>query len=114
MAATKIVSIFPDNSSADLPITQGAILLTELQTGKHIRLLSASYLTRLRTGALSAISARHLARPDSQVLTDIGKGGMAFEQVLGIVNVLPIHEIYLINRSIEKTYAFSEKLNYNI
>ena len=110
MAATKIVSIFPDNSSADLPTTQGAILLTELETGKHISLLSASYLTRLRTGALSAISARHLARPDSQVLTVIGTGGMAFEQVLGIVNVLPIQDIYLINRSIDKTYTFSEKL----
>lgn len=110
MAATKIVSIFPDNSSADLPTTQGAILLTELQTGRHISLLSASYLTRLRTGALSAISARHLARPDSQVLTVIGTGGMAFEQVLGIVNVLPIQDIYLINRSIDKTYTFGEKL----
>ncbi|WP_226678295.1 ornithine cyclodeaminase family protein [Mesobacillus jeotgali] len=110
MAATKIVSIFPDNSSADLPTTQGAILLTELQTGRHISLLSASYLTRLRTGALSAISARHLARPDSQVLTVIGTGGMAFEQVLGIVNVLPIQDIYLINRTVEKTYAFGEKL----
>jgi ornithine cyclodeaminase/alanine dehydrogenase-like protein (mu-crystallin family) len=110
MAATKIVSIFPDNSSADLPTTQGAILLTELETGKHISLLSASYLARLRTGALSAISACHLARPDSQVLTVIGTGGMAFEQVLGIVNVLPIQDIYLINRSIDKTYTFSEKL----
>lgn len=110
MAATKIVSIFPDNSSADLPTTQGAILLTELETGRHISLLSASYLTRLRTGALSAISARHLARPDSQVLTVIGTGGMAFEQVLGIVNVLPIKDVYLINRSIDKTYTFSEKL----
>ncbi|WP_277813892.1 MULTISPECIES: hypothetical protein [Mesobacillus] len=46
-----MVSIFPDKSSADLPTTQGAILLTELQTGRHRSLLSASYLTRLRTGA---------------------------------------------------------------
>lgn len=110
MAAVKIVSIFPENSSADLPTTQGAILLTELETGRHISLVAASYLTRLRTGALSAISARHLARPDSQVLTVIGTGGMAFEQVLGIVNVLPIQDIYLINRSTDKTYTFSEKL----
>lgn len=110
MAAAKIVSIFPDNGAFDVPTTQGAILLTELETGRHISLLSASYLTRLRTGALSAISARHLARPDSQVLTVIGTGGMALEQVLGIVNVLPIQDIYLINRSINKTYTFSEKL----
>ncbi|WP_052342736.1 hypothetical protein [Bacillus sp. EB01] len=83
---------------------------TELETGRHISLLSASYLTRLRTGALSAISARHLARPDSHVLTVNGTGGMAFEQVLGIVNVLPIQDIYLINHSTYKTYTFSDKL----
>ncbi|WP_053600525.1 ornithine cyclodeaminase family protein [Bacillus sp. FJAT-18017] len=110
MAAAKIVSILPDNGSAELPTTQGAILLTELETGRHISLVAASYLTRLRTGALSAISARHLTRPDSHVLTVIGTGGMAFEQVLGIVNVLPIQDIYLINRSTDKTYTFSEKL----
>lgn len=44
------------------------------------------------------------------MLTVKGTGGMAFEQVLGIVNVLPIQEIYLINGSIDKTYTFGEKL----
>ena len=35
---------------------------------------------------------------------------MAFEQVLGIVIVLPIQDIYLVNRTVAKTYAFGEKL----
>ncbi|CEG26346.1 hypothetical protein [Bacillus sp. B-jedd] len=85
------------------------ILLTELEAGKHISLLSASYLTWLRTCALSAISTRHLVRRDSKGLTVIGKSAMAFEQVLGLVNVLPIQDNYLVNRSLNKTYTFSEK-----
>lgn len=108
--AVKVVSIFPENPSKGLPTTQGTILLTELDTGRHVALVAGSYLTRLRTGALSAISCKHLARPDSKVLTVIGTGAMAFEQVLGIVEVLPIETIYLVNRTPEKAEQFEARL----
>lgn len=110
IAAVKVVSIFPENPSKALATTQGAILLTELETGKHVGMISGSYLTRLRTGALSALSARHLARPESRILTVIGTGAMAFEQILGIVEVLPIEDIILVNRTTEKAIRFAERL----
>lgn len=110
MAAVKIVSIFPDNPGSGLPTTQGAILLTEIRSGRHVGLVAGSYLTRLRTGALSALSAKHLARPDSRVLTVIGTGAMAFEQVVGLVEVLPLEDIILVNRTPEKAIAFAERL----
>lgn len=110
MAAVKIVSIFPDNPGSGLPTTQGAILLTEIRSGRHVGLVAGSYLTRLRTGALSALSAKHLARPDSRVLTVIGTGAMAFEQVVGLVEVLPIDEIILVNRTLDKAITFSKRL----
>ena len=110
IAAVKVVSIFPENPSKALATTQGAILLTELETGKHVGMISGSYLTRLRTGALSALSARHLARPESRILTVIGTGAMAFEQILGIVEVLPIEDIILVNRTPEKAIRFAERL----
>ncbi|MFC4354316.1 ornithine cyclodeaminase family protein [Chryseomicrobium palamuruense] len=108
--AVKVVSIFPENPSKQLPTTQGTILLTELTTGRHVALVAGSYLTRLRTGALSAISCKHLARTDSKILAVIGTGAMAFEQVLGIVEVLPIQKIYLVNRTTEKAEQFAERL----
>lgn len=110
LGTNKIISIFPDNPKLNLPTTQGKILITELETGQHKALIDASYLTRLRTGALSGIATHYLSRKDSRVLGVIGTGGMAFEQVLGILEVRNIEHIYLYNRTNEKAEIFKEKL----
>lgn len=110
LGTNKIISIFPDNPKLNLPTTQGKILITELETGQHKALIDASYLTRLRTGALSGIATHYLSRKDSRVLGVIGTGGMAFEQVLGILEVRNIEQIYLYNRTNEKAKIFKEKL----
>lgn len=80
----KIVSIFPQNPARGLPTTQGVTVLSDAATGEHLALLSASYLTRLRTGALSGLAVQHLAREDAGRLGVIGTGGMAPEQIRGI------------------------------
>src|SRR5699024_7887516 len=84
----KTVSIFPVNK--DLPTTQGNILVTDLDDGQHKATMEASYLTRLRTGAMTAIATDKLARRDASVLGVIGTGNMAFEQVLGVAEVRPV------------------------
>lgn len=104
----KTVSIFPEN--ADLPTTQGNILVSNLNDGKHIASLEASYLTRLRTGAMTAIATDKLARKDSEVLGVIGTGRMAFEQVLGVLEVRSIKKILLFNRTQSKAETFKEDL----
>lgn len=110
VAGVKIVSIFPENPAQGKPTTQGVILLTDADNGEHIALMTASYLTRLRTGALSAIATDGLARADSRTLTVIGTGAMAFEQVLGVLEVRGIDRIMLVNRTPEKAKAFAEQL----
>ena len=104
----KTVSIFPEN--ADLPTTQGNILVSNLEDGRHIASLEASYLTRLRTGAMTAIATEKLARKDSKVLGVIGTGRMAFEQVLGVLEVRSIKKILLFNRTRSKAETFKEDL----
>ncbi|VEI08697.1 ornithine cyclodeaminase family protein [Kurthia zopfii] len=110
IASIKIVSIFPDNPQIGLPTTQGIILLTSFSDGQHLAALNASYLTRLRTGAISAVATERYALPNASTLAVIGTGAMAFEQVLGVAEVRDLTEIYLYNRSIEKTANFKEKL----
>jgi ornithine cyclodeaminase/alanine dehydrogenase-like protein (mu-crystallin family) len=110
IAGVKVVTIFPENPAQGKPTTQGMILLSDAKDGAHIALMTASYLTRLRTGALSAIATERLARKDSKLLTVIGTGAMAFEQVLGVLEVRAIERIVLVNRTPEKAAAFGEKL----
>ena len=104
----KTVSIFPTNKN--LPTTQGNILVTDLTDGAHKASMDASYLTRLRTGAMTAIATDKLARDDAKSLGVIGTGNMAFEQVLGVVEVRDIQRIYLYNRTAEKAEAFKKRL----
>jgi len=104
----KTVSIFPNNKN--LPTTQGNILVTDLTDGAHKATMDASYLTRLRTGAMTAIATDKLARQNAKSLGVIGTGNMAFEQVLGVVEVRDIQKIYLYNRTPEKAEQFKERL----
>ncbi|CDQ38766.1 ornithine cyclodeaminase family protein [Virgibacillus salexigens] len=110
IASVKLVSIFPENPKQGKPTTQGALVLTDASNGEHICMMSASFLTRLRTGALSGIGTEKLARTDAQTLGVIGTGAMAFEQVLGVLEVRDIQELILFNRTIEKAYTFKEAL----
>ncbi|MFC2949327.1 ornithine cyclodeaminase family protein [Virgibacillus sediminis] len=110
MAAVKVVSIFPQNPQQGKPTTQGVLMLTDAQTGEHICMMDASYLTRLRTGALSGIATEKLARENASVLGVIGTGGMAFEQVLAMLEVRNITSMKLYNRTREKAVRFKQKL----
>lgn len=110
MAAMKVVSIFPENPKRGKPTTQGVLMLTDATSGEHLCMMNASYLTRLRTGALSGIATEKLARADSTVLGVIGTGAMAFEQVLGVLEVRDIKSITLFNRTEAKAEKFKERL----
>lgn len=106
----KTVTIFPNNPSKGKSTTQGVVLLSDSKNGDHVALFNASYLTGLRTGAISGLATDRLALKNASTLTVIGTGGMGFEQVLGVLAVRDIKEILLINPTKEKAYKFKEKL----
>lgn len=111
IATNKTVTIFPENPQSNgLPTTQGVVLVTDATDGRHLAMLNASYLTRLRTGAMSGIATRHLSREDASVLCVIGTGGMAYEQALGVLAVRNIREILLFNPTESKAKAFGGRL----
>lgn len=110
ITSVKAVTIFPKNPFVGYPTTQGVILLSSAATGVHFAIMNASYLTRLRTGALSGLGTKKLARTESKILGVIGTGAMAFEQVLGVLEVRDIENILLFNRTKEKAKYFRDKL----
>lgn len=110
IGAIKIVSIFPNNPKVGLKTTQGVLLLTDISNGEHLCLMNATYLTKLRTGALSAIATKLLSNENSKNLGIIGTGAMAFEQALGVLAVRNIEKIFLYNRTKEKANLFQKRL----
>jgi ornithine cyclodeaminase/alanine dehydrogenase len=73
-AGIKWVSGFPENFKYDLPYITGLLILNDPQTGLPIAVMDCVWITAMRTGAATAVAARHLARPDSSVLGVLGCG----------------------------------------
>lgn len=110
LGTVKITSITPENPKSGKPTTQAQIAITNLENGEHEAIIDGSYLTRLRTGALSGIATKYMSNPDARILGMIGTGGMAFEQFLGNMEVRPIDKVLLYNRTIKKAESFKQRI----
>ena len=94
--AFKVNANFPNNRTVNaLPTIQGAILLFNTTTGSPVALLDSIEITIKRTGAATAVAARHLARLDSRVATIIGCGEQGRVQLEALQHVLKLERVYL-------------------
>ncbi|MFT4415551.1 ornithine cyclodeaminase family protein [Fredinandcohnia humi] len=109
-AAVKVVTIFPNNPKIGKKTTQGIIILSDTDTGEHVACINASYLTRLRTGAVSGIATKYLARKDASSVAVIGTGAMSGEQLQAVLEVRNVKEILLYNRTKAKAESFIARL----
>jgi ornithine cyclodeaminase/alanine dehydrogenase-like protein (mu-crystallin family) len=66
-AGLKWVSGFPENKERGLPYISGLIILNDVETGLPYAVMDCTWVTAYRTGAKTAIAAKHLARSDSEV-----------------------------------------------
>jgi len=97
--AFKVNANFPDNRAANgLPTIQGAILLFNSTTGSPVALIDSIEITNKRTGAATAVAARHLARPDSRVATIVGCGEQGRIQLEALRHVLDLERVFLFDR----------------
>jgi len=77
LLGAKLVTVVPDNAAKGLPSHQAIIALFDRTTGALLAVTDGRYITEARTAAVSAVSARHLARKDARVLAMIGTGVQA-------------------------------------
>jgi thiomorpholine-carboxylate dehydrogenase len=89
----KLVTVVPANAGRGLHTHQAAIMLFDPETGELAAVLDGRYITEVRTAAASAVSARHLARPDSSALAILGTGVQAASHFEALRSVLPLGEV---------------------
>jgi ornithine cyclodeaminase/alanine dehydrogenase-like protein (mu-crystallin family) len=73
----KLVAVVPANEARGFATHPATIVLLDAQSGRLAALLDATSLTTLRTAAVSAVSVKYMARPDSQRLAILGSGAQA-------------------------------------
>jgi alanine dehydrogenase len=107
---TKLVSLFPGNAGTHLPTHQAVIVAFDPGTGEPIALMDGAYVTAMRTGAGSALSARLLARPDASVLAIVGTGVQARSHARALARVRDFSEVRVSGRDSTKARALAEEL----
>ena len=89
----KYVNGHPKNMKAGLQTVTAFGLLSDVATGYPVLLSEMTFLTALRTAAMSAVAAKHLAPKNAATMAIIGNGAQsefqafAFRAILGIENL---------------------------
>ncbi len=101
VGGVKIVNVTPGNSSRGLPAITASYLVFDEVTGEHKAILDGATLTAMRTAAVSALAAKHLAAADAKTLLVVGSGRVANELPFAFKAVRPIEEILVWSRAQE-------------
>ncbi|MCY8235324.1 ornithine cyclodeaminase family protein [Priestia endophytica] len=104
----KVVNVAPNNKELGKKTINGVVMLSDCKTGEPLALLEGSYLTMMRTGALSGVATKCLSRENSKKLCVIGTGEQAKGLIEAVLAVRDIKEILLYNRTEQKAQDFSE------
>ena len=110
MAGVKIVGDFHDNYKHDLPSELALLNLFDPRTGAPIAVIDAADITDMRTGAVTALGAKHLARKTSKILGHVGARGTAYWNVRLMDRIFDFDEIRVHSRRPESRAAFGERL----
>ncbi len=110
VSGVKVVGDFVPNYAAGLPSELGLLTLYDPGTGVPLSIMDATMITACRTGAMTAVGARYLARPDSRVLGHVGARGTAFWNVVLLDEMFDLDEIRVTSRRPESREAFAAQL----
>jgi alanine dehydrogenase len=112
LAGVKVVGDYVGNHRRGLPSELALLLLMDPDTGVPLAIIDATAITEMRTGAVTAIGAEHLARRDSRRLGHIGARGTAYWNVRLLCHVLPgLEEIRVHSRRVQSREAFARRLS---
>jgi alanine dehydrogenase len=110
LAGVKVVGDFVNNFKRGLPSELAVLTLFDPATGVPLAILNATALTDMRTGAMTALGAKYLARKNSKVLGHIGARGTAYWNVRLLDHLFDFDVIRVHSRRPESRNSFAAQL----
>lgn len=110
--ACKVVTVYKNNPSKhDMPTTIGKVLLQDSETGDVISIMDGGYLTAVRTGAVSGLATKYLAREDEgQIAGIFGAGVQAKMQLWGVYEARKISKAIVFDKFPEASEKFAKEM----
>jgi alanine dehydrogenase len=113
-AGVKVVGDFVNNYQQGLPSEMAILNLFDPTTGMPKAILDATAITDMRTGAMTALGAKYLARKNSKVLGHIGARGTAYWNVRLLDRLFDFDEIRVHSKRPESRNAFAARLTQDL
>jgi ornithine cyclodeaminase len=113
-AGVKVVGDFVNNYQLGLPSEMAILNLFDPTTGLPKAILDATAITDMRTGAMTALGAKYLARKGSKVLGHVGARGTAYWNVRLLDHLFDFDEIRVHSKRPESRDAFAAKLSQDL
>ena len=110
ISGIKVVGDFVPNYRHGLPSELAMVTLFDPMTGVPLAIMDATLITEVRTGAMTAVGAKHLARPDARILGHVGARGTAFSNVTMLDGLFALDEIRVTSRRPESRESFAARL----
>src|SRR4029079_18791528 len=111
VAGLKWIPSVPDNPARrGLPRANALVLLSDRETGLPLAVMDGTVVSDMRTGAVTGVDVRHLARGDARCACLLGAGVLAHTQLDALRVVMPALEsvaVYDPNR--ERAERFSSR-----
>jgi ornithine cyclodeaminase/alanine dehydrogenase len=110
--STKIVSVYGNNATLrGIPNVLATIILNDVETGRAEAILEGSYITAMRTGAVSGVATKYLARNDSEVLGVFGAGVQARKQLEAVREVRKIKTVIVFDTDRYRAQGFLAEIS---
>lgn len=110
--AAKVNGNFPANGQRfGLPTIQGVVFLADGRNGEPLAVMDSIEITILRTGAATAVAAKHLARLNSKVATVCGCGNQGRIQLRALSRVLRLEKAFSWDLDASRARALAEELS---
>jgi ornithine cyclodeaminase/alanine dehydrogenase-like protein (mu-crystallin family) len=110
-AGIKWVGAFPANPAKGLPYISGLVIYNDFETGLPLAVMDCVWITAKRTGAASAISARHLARAESSVLGVLGCGVQGRSHAEAMKELFPLQKMMAYDLNEDAKIKFAAEIS---
>jgi alanine dehydrogenase len=109
-AFIKSFSFFEGNREKGLPVTDSMVWLFAADTGLPACIMEADWITSMKTGASTAVTAKYLSRSDSKVMTIFGAGGLGRTHLLCFNEVFDLDEVRVVDVIPAAAERFAEEM----
>lgn len=110
-ATVKAVGLSPDNSKKGLPHIGSTVTLFNATTGLPVALLDGSWITAVRTAAITLLAAQYLAPPKSRRIGFIGAGVQARSHLAAFREQFPIDNVMVYSRTDHSARQFADEID---